>query len=266
MAGLVPFAMLVSTVRTLRGATVVGDQITESPIEENEALFDPKGARPVIAVYVGNADMTPQGGRDMLESKTRQEIAFQIYLPESCKIEIDGSPVKLDTRGRAAEVVFASIWRQIMRALQDNTTPWSMAWNTFVCSIHQIVTHPFEFEIPGKVRGAAREIVMIVETADEPEYGLAEPYDYWQRFLDLLAAEKDYGPQIASLLRADICGSEALPSWRISQTSLGYSLEAARALGFTPFDETETGEPPLLEDIQADGLPLDAPITLNDGT
>lgn len=257
MSGLVPFAVLVCTVNALKGQTAVGDLVIEAPIDTVEAVTKTEGTKPVIAVYVGNEDHKLEGRR-MLEGSKRLEIALQIFLPESMRLKLeDGRTIKLDTRGLGAEVVFASLMRQIQRALQAETSPWGERWVRFVQEIHEIVTEPFLFEMPsGKVRGFAREVTIICDTADEPEYGV-EPYPFWADFLEGLAALPDYGADVAALIESEIRSPAGLPAWRVAAASEGVPAASAALLGFGPADPTETGEPPVLAsvELEAEAVP-----------
>lgn len=247
MTGLVPFGVLVSTVYALRGATVVGDLVMAAPLDPTEPVTRSEGTQPVIAVYVGNEDQKMEG-REILSGHRRLELSLQIFLPEATQVVINGQPVALDTRGPGSEVVFAALIRQIMRALQDTSTDWGRRWGCFICSVHEIVTQPFLFEMPGKFRGFAREVTIICETADEPEYG-AEPYPFWLDFIAGLRGLPGYGDPVADLLLAELTATNGLPSWGLQAASMGDAVADAPTLGFGPPGPPVT---PVLQDVGLD--------------
>lgn len=259
MTGLVPFAVLVTTVHALRGATVVGDAVLSAPIDPVTELNSVAGARPLIAVYAGD-ETAKTDGRNILEGKRRLELVLQIFLPESVLVENGGAEIRLDTRGLGAEVVFALLLRQCMRALQAGGTPWSELWKRFVSEIGEVNTQDFLFELPGKTRGFAREVTFACDTADEPEYGAA-PYPFWAQFIDALRTAEGYGEEVAALVEAEISAQPGLPSWRLLAASQGDAAEVAQPLGFGPYTadgSVAPGEAPELAAVDVDGLLLDS--------
>ncbi len=243
MTGLVPLGVLIATTRALKGATLAGANVIESPLDPIETVLDKFDGQPVIAVYVGNEKHEIRSGAlALLRGDKELQITVQIFLPEECTVSFEGQEFSLDTRGSGIEIAFATIWRQCSRALLMGGGVWPLLWQRFVSRITSIVTEPFLLEI-GKVRIAAREITISCMTADEPEFGSPPEY-LWADFVAALQAEADYGPAIADLVAFEIAAPAGLPSWQILRGWAGLSVETANALGVGALPGGEA-EPPV---------------------
>lgn len=243
MTGLVSLGVLIATTHALKGATLVGSNVIESPLDPIEAVLDKFSGQPVIAVYVSSEKQEIiSGSFALLRGDKDLHITIQIFLPEECVVSLDGRVFSLDTRSRGIEVAFATIWRQCSRALLMGDGAWTLLWQRFISRITSIVTEPFLLEI-GKVRVAAREITISCSTVDEPRFGSPPEY-VWADFVTALRSEAEYGPAIADLVAFEIAAPSGLPNWQIARGLVGLSDEAANALGVGAVPGAEA-EPPV---------------------
>lgn len=245
MSGLIPFAVLASTVCALRGATLVGTNVVEAPLDALEDVLGQFDGRPLLTVLVGHGEKDIEG-REILRGDHKLELAIQAYLPERCTVDVDGSPVVLDTRGKGIEIAFSAIWRQVTRALLVSDGPWAEIWRQFVLQTPRADSQAFLLQL-GETRIAAREFVLTCDTLYEPPFG-APPAGVWADFIAGLRGVEDYGDAIADLIAFEIEAPEGLPSWRAIQASLGLTNEAIGAMGLAPFPDgadVATGEAPI---------------------
>ena len=111
---LVALALRVATIKALRGATLCGDRVFDSPMEPLDvALEDEKG--PYLAVYIDREDHRPMV-KDMLSGEGRSfEIVIHCMLPDRVKLTgADDQEYSIDTSDKGGELVQNIINRQII--------------------------------------------------------------------------------------------------------------------------------------------------------
>ena len=163
----------------------------------------------------------------------RSSSPIQVYCPDQVGIEVDGQPVRIDTRGQGGDVVVDMISRQIERAILAADTPASVLWRELVPQIRSVVSAPYLFDVQDRVRIFVSETSFVCETLSDPSFGAEELSPFWQRAVDALKADADYG-QIGSWLEAEIMAPFGRPEYRVQQADIGLTASELRGIGLGP--------------------------------
>lgn len=249
---LVSFAIRLIVSRLLRGQTWAGSRIYNSPVDpvaEWQASGADAGGEVCIALYSGRASRAVVGKAAQGRDSTIDLIA-NVFVPPSVMSlgrDENGDPiVELTTTNTGAAMAMDMVGRQIDRAFQLAPAPWKPLWDKFVVSIEEIQSRPLLYEIEKTVQIPCIEITYRLKCIGDPPFGAVLPY--WKELLDAMSGDADYAP-LANSVEALIAGSPDVAGWRQLQATLGLSDVAARSLGITPIDDTETGEPAVLSNI-----------------
>jgi hypothetical protein len=220
------------TVAALRDATLAGSEIIGTPVDPLSSDFQGV-AKPTIAVFTGEDRRTEIKARDLLGANREIELSIQVHCPDQVGIEVDGQPVRVDTRGQGGDLVVDMISRQIERALLAADTPASVLWRELVPQIRSVVSAPYLFEVQDRVRIFVSETSFVCETLSDPSFGAEELSPFWQRAVDALKTDADYGP-IGSWLEAEIMSPLGRPEYRVQQADLGLTAPELRGIGLGP--------------------------------
>ncbi|OCC05119.1 hypothetical protein BA190_09390 [Labrys sp. WJW] len=222
MSSIIAFAAGVSLTYALRGRTLADNDVTFAPQNPLGAVLD--GVR--IAVF-GGEDGGKACGRDMLAIDRLADISIHVHLPAD-KVVVEGTP--LAVRNSASDLVYALVWRQITRALDDDTTPWGRLWKLFTVGVKELTSRPFIIETEKGVRVQAREYILTVELIADPQFGEIDPATPWGEFLDAMRAEPDMQP-FADLMQRAIESPADIPEWEEARYALGLTSEAIHGIG-----------------------------------
>lgn len=249
---LVALALRVATVQALKGRTIAGSRVIDSPLEPlDEAASDERA--PFIAVFIDREDSRPDV-RNLLTSETRSfEIVLHVFLPERVEIEMDGQSLTFDTGDTGGELVQNLVGRQIVRALQASTGPWPDLWRRFVVKIERYLSRPYLVEISPNVRLSAREVQLTVLALDEPDFGVGvhEPWG------DLLAALREEGSAdlaaLADVLEMELTEPGDLPDWRRVMAALNVNRDTVARMGLAPLDGDAGDDGALFDALEIEG-------------
>jgi hypothetical protein len=246
---IVSFAIRLAAARILRDKTWAEDAILISPVAPITEVLrraDPS-PKPVIGVFTSETSSKPDG-RDVGGKDNKVEITFFIYLPPIIRPLPDGT-IGLGVQASAMSLDIVA--RQIMNELRGSTSPWKAVWDKLTVAVVEHDSKPVLVELDQGVRVACLEIRMAMSVIPEPPPG-RPLYSVWLTLDGLLREDPETEP-LADAIKSAIEYDTSLPAWRVTQIRMAYSAAAARAAGFTPADETETGEPSELDEIEFSG-------------
>ena len=235
------FAVRTCTIEALRGQTLVGDEIVDSPIDPID--FAGSIRKPTIAVFSETERLTPRGRSfSMTRDDTPQDghvlqLSLMAYLPAAPVVSTPGQPdLKLDALESGAAFAFDLIYRQMVRALTLLDTPWADLWRRCVVGdMESVESGAFILQDNKGAKIPARQITLRLGVIDEPPFcGLAVPF--WSDFVSALAVSDDladYAPIIADAIQ----GGD-FPSWRGEAALTGLSPNEAVAIGRGPVGGT----------------------------
>ena len=242
---LASFAIRTCTIEALRGQTLAGDAIEDSPIDPVSLAVG--ATAPLIAVF-SDTEMLHAQGRSFLESIHDQDqehphtvdVTLHVFLPPNPAVPMPGQPdVMLDARESGAAFAVDLLYRQITRALLLNDTVWADLWRRAVNSVVFVEAKAYVVQTEKGVRIPAREIAMRLDVLDEPMFG-GDASDFWPAFIAAAAASDDvldYAPILTAAIQGD-----ALPEWRATAALLGIRPEDAALLGLAPLGGAMTDD------------------------
>lgn len=246
---IVSFAIRLAAARIVRNRTWAEDAVLISPVAPIDEVLRRAGPspKPVIGVFTSETSSKPNG-RDVGTKDNRVEITFFVYLPPTIRPLADGTII-LGVQASAMSLDIVA--RQILNELRGGTSPWKAIWDEMTVEVIEQDTKPVLVELDQGVRVACLEIRMAMTVIPEPPPGRAL-YSTWLKLDALLRSDPETEP-LADTIKDVIEYDTSVPSWRAAQMRMAYSDAAARAAGFAPADETETGEPAELEQVDFSG-------------
>ncbi len=247
---LTSWAVCQATIGALKGATLAGDGVLDSPLDPIALAV--ASATPLIAIYDDSDTVRPEG-RAILEGLRTMELTLQIFLPEKVSVSAGSAPVPLDIRNGGSAFAISLIYRQVEKALLEAQNTWSALWNVLVVKVISVDARAYVLDT-GKVRVPAREVVLTLDIVDSPAFGGAAA-EVWPDFLAAMAMDPDLAP-FAPVVSAAILG-ETLPQWRADAVTLGYTPADMLAIGDAPLDGSTTLDVVPMTEGTLDTLPVD---------
>lgn len=258
---LVSFALRTCTVRALRGVTLAGDNVFDSPVDPTDTAAT--SSTPTIFVYSDHEWTENIDGRALLAGSRTVDLSLLIVLPAAFQATVGGATVAFQDRKAGAAAAIDIIWRQIERALLDEASVWSELWCTFVLKVASIDAHAYVLPVATGQQTRhlpARAVTISLEPIDNPMLGAA-PQDAWARLITAMETAEGLAP-LAPLLAAAIEG-QALPQWRVDALSLGDTISDARDLGYAGSTTDPAQAAPALQQVTVeDTTPGADPATL----
>lgn len=240
-----------ATVYALRGATLVGNRVSDSAIAPiDQRAKDQRQA--ALVVYSDDFAADQIEGRDLLTGERSLQITIEAVVADQAERQVEGGTeiaVTIPETDEGLELQLNLIERQILRRLQADANPWSAVWRDLVLKVRKFESRRGAGQENG-VRFAARQLVLTLVPLAEPGFGEA-PQGAWRRCLDQIAAEPDLA-DLAELLEAEFTG-EPLADWRVAQGLLGLSREGVDGMGVSPvFPAGPNEAAPILERLEID--------------
>lgn len=214
-------AVRICTVYALRGRTIAGDKVEDSPVNPLSENI----ATPTVAVYCGNGEIKACG-TDIYGGDRSTSLSINVHLPN--KFALNG--VQVAARGSGAEMAFDLFWRQVSSALMNDDSVWAELWRDIVTDIESIDTMPFLIELDNRTRVSARDFSFELKTINDPPPGPIDPETPWLRFIEACEAEPEIAP-IAPAIRAMI--EQPMPL-HPTRAALGLSMAEFSAVGLAP--------------------------------
>ena len=231
---IVAFAVRTATIRAIKGATLAGTNVFDSPVDPSDMAAT--ASAPSIFVF---SDMELLGDvevRDVLSGSRTIDLSLLIVLPATFEATLGGQTVTFQDRKAGAAVAIDIIYRQIERALLDEASPWSALWNVLVTKIVEIEAHAYVLPVntdKKTTRLPARAVRIQIEPVNNPRFG-HEPEHVWADLIALLAADTDAGHRALAPMIAAAIEGEALPEWRVDALEVGDTVEDAQLIGDAP--------------------------------
>ena len=245
---LTALAIRTCTVCALRGLTLAGAAVHDSPVDMAGMVED--SPTPSIFVFSDMERLEGLSNRDLIAGDTTIDLALMIVLPTIFEATIGGATVEFEDGAAGAAVAIDLIYRQIQRALMDEASVWSRLWNVFVVKVHEVEAHAYVLPVgKGNVQRKlpARAVRFVIQPLREPPFG-AEPLDVWADLIMALQSDPGYAP-LAPLVAGAIQG-EALPGWRVAALEVGDTAADAVAMGYGPLGAAATD--PLVPAVEVD--------------
>ena len=230
---LAAFALRTCAVRALRGRTLAGaSAVYDSPVDM--AGIAESAKTPSIFVFSDLERLTGLATRDVLDGDNTIDLALMIVLPAEFQATVGGATVTFDDRKAGAAGAIDIIYRQVERALLDDSSVWSGLWVRFAFKLVEVEAHAYVLPVgkgPVLRKLPARAIRIVIEPLQEPCFG-AEPQGIWAEFVTAMAGDPGLAP-LAPIFAAAIQG-DALPDWQVDALELGDTVRDAIELGYGP--------------------------------
>jgi hypothetical protein len=225
---LTALAVRLSTVYALRGQTLAGNNVKDSPQNPLPALLD----GPQIVVYTGRHS-TATEGKQLVGGDQTFDLSIHVHLPQSVDVTDGTRTLRLDQSSGGVGVVYDVIWRQIVRALMAAPGPWPEVWRSFVVKVGDVESEPFLIEAGAGQRVMARGYVLGIETIHEPGFGAVEAGTPWAMLLEAMRGEPALLP-LADVVEHEIAALDELPEWSKTRAALGLTEAGLAAIGLAP--------------------------------
>jgi hypothetical protein len=238
--GVVAFALRTAICKTLRGATVAGDHVFDSPMEPlDKVVGDLAVGTPVIAVFVSEMKKANIQGRNATAAPAEAEVTIQVYSPPEFSLELlgpDGEPTEVRVGGEGIAVALDFVERQIDMAFTMTDSAWGKLFRRLVTSYSNVHSMRILVRVGEGQQGTnvpMAELTYTCRTILEPDFGKGMDA-LWQEIYAAFAADPSYA-QIAEMLKALIEGPRNLSDWRVLQGMLAASYgETVNVLGEDP--------------------------------
>lgn len=259
---LIAFAIRTCTVRALRGATLAGAAVFDSPVDPSDLAT--KATTPTIFIYSDAERVEDLGTRDLLAGQRTVDLTLLIVLPATFKATVNGASVEFQDGKAGAATAIDIVYRQIERALIAEESVWSRLWCVFVDRIETIHSHAYVLPVgsAGKqLHLPARGITLSVQTINSPPIGSA-PDGVWAELVSAMETAPGLGP-LAPLIAGAMEGT-ALPQWRVDALEVGDTVEDSQFVGDAPLDGSLSDPVPMSEatvDVRTPDTP-DEPVTI----
>ena len=256
---LASFAVRTCTIQALRGQTLAGDTVEDSPIDPVSLAVG--ATAPLIAVF-SDTEVLHAQGRSFLESQDVEhghtvDLTVHVFLPPNPAVPMPGQPdIMLDARESGAAFAVDLLYRQITRALLLNDGVWADLWRRAVNSVVIIEAKAYVVQTEKGVRVPAREIMMRLDVLDEPSFG-GDAVPFWADFQAAMSASDDI-LDLAPIVAAAIQG-DALPEWRATAALLGLRPEDMVDVSLGPLGGAMTDPIVQMVEVAVDGASNEAP-------
>lgn len=214
-------AVRLCTVYALRGRTIAGEKIEDSPVNPLSENIQ----TPTVAIYCGTGEVKACG-TDIYGGDRAIGLSINLHLPN--KFAIDG--VAIAARGSGAEMAFDLFWRQVSSVLMNDESVWANLWRDIVTDIKSIDTMPFLIELENRTRISARDFSFDLSTISDPPPGTIDPETPWFRFIEACESEPELAPMVP-VIRAMI--EQPTPANPV-RAALGLSMAEFTAVGLAP--------------------------------
>ncbi|WP_172123216.1 hypothetical protein [Devosia sp. 919] len=253
-------ALRIAAVEALKGRTLVGDNVLDSPngaldIQADGTLRTDE-EKPFISVYTDQGKAEGVTGRSLIENGVC-DIVFEMGVSLGMT-EVDQDTgeatlvgIQVPASDSTKEFFLDIVQRQLADALNDPDNPWAEVYR----GLHYGVT---KLEYAGArnaddgQRLAGHQMRISVQLADDPVKGDALDADApFSGFLDLLEASSDPVRQTqAATIRSLLAGSNE--PWQSLQRRHGMTASELLALGRGPFAGDEERASPMMEGATID--------------
>lgn len=226
---MVDLVLRVITCEALRGNTIAGDAVHDSPLNPFELALK-TGPVPLIAIHSALAIEKPEG-RDWLAADRRLDLSFQILLPVTVVVPTADGTIELKTMIAGADPAFDIVTRSIMRALIADQGPWATLWRKFVACIEEVVAVSYMIEGEKGARIAAREITVKLDPIAEPMFEAVEAGSVWDQVLAAMRGRADLAALADAVQFAIETGNPLATDWDRAAAALGLNRETVDAIG-----------------------------------
>lgn len=236
---LAAFALRTCTVRALRGATLAGASVYDSPVDPSDLAG--KASRPTIFVYSDAEHVEDFDTRDLLAGQRTVDLSLLIVLPATLEATVNGATVEFQDGKAGAAAAIDIVYRQIERALVAEETTWSQLWCTLVSRIESIHSHAYVLPVgpTGKqLHLPARGVTISVRTLQSPALGREADEWFWAPFVTAMQGDPGLSP-LAPLIAGAMEGT-VLPQWRVDALDVGDTVRDAIVMGYGPLGGTAT--------------------------
>lgn len=249
-------ALRIAAIEAIRGRTLVGDNVLDSPngaldIQADGTLRTAE-EKPFISVFTDLSKMEGPSGRSLVENGAC-DIVFEIGVSTAMfqkdrttgRTHLVGIDIPASDRNR--EFFLDIVQRQIFDALNDPSSSWAEIYRGLQYQVMKVEFYGARSTDDGQ-KLTGHQVRVTVDLADDPITGEALPDDSpFMLFLSGIEAMTDatYQEQ-AVLMRAILAGSNE--DWQSYQRRLGLTNSELLAVGRGPLHADEEREtPPLAE-------------------
>lgn len=225
---LAALAVRLATVYALRGNTLAGADVKDSPQNPLPAVLP----GPQIVVYTGRQSTAPQGTQ-LVGGDQKFDLSIHIHLPGSVDVTDGTRTLKLEQSAGGVGVVYDLMWRQIVRTLMAGNGKWSQVWRAIVIGVEDIESDPFLIESDKGLRVMARGYVMSIETLHDPGFGADLEGTAWALLLDAMRSEPELNA-LAGVVEHEMTSRNELPEWEQARAALGITDAGLAAIGLAP--------------------------------
>lgn len=243
------FAIRTAVAKTLRGRTLAGDRVVDSPIEPL-AYLTGEGAepKPLIAIFISDIKKPVINGRDIAGAQAEAQVTIQIYCPQEVALNVQGTPITVSGTGIAA--VLDLVERQVEAALSSDDTEWGKIFRRLITQYSNVHSGRVLVRVGEAVEGVSipmAEITYTCRTIIEPGYG--KPLDgLWAQIDAAFRLDPEYAP-LADILKGLIENPMGLPAWRVLQALQGATHAEAVNVGIAPQGLEPDEAPEILQGI-----------------
>lgn len=235
------FALRLSAVHALRGATLVGDNVRDSDITAIDVSSNgdvrTDEDRPFIVIYTddGNEDEAPL--RDLRQNGLIDFVCeFGIAtamttINEETGENTIGNGFAIPATDAAFEMTLDLVGRQIATVLGGEDSPWAEIWRGLHDNVVRIETRRASSAEDGS-RVAARQLRIRLKAKADPVWG--QPIgdsSIWRRFI---AALQEDEPDLAQIAAAFLGPQGSAVTAETIRRSRGHTAPELAALGYGP--------------------------------
>lgn len=256
-------ALRIAAVEALKGRTLVGDRVLDSPngaidVQADGSLRTAE-SRPFISVYTDSGSAKDITGRSMIENGDAV-IVFEFGISaamlekdeETGAMEMVG--IEIPASDSAYEFALDIVQRQIVDALTDPGNAWAEIYRSMHFAISQMEYAGARTASDGQ-RLAGHQLRVTVSLVPDPLTGEAlEPDMPMAIFLAAMEASEDETHHTkAATMRSILEGTNA--PWEALQRRHGMTADELHALGHHPLETNLDGSAPEMNTgtIQTDG-------------
>lgn len=236
---LVRLGVRVAAVYALAGRTYAEARVHDSALTPLDELVRETPV-PFIVVTTDDDDQDVTG-RDVNAGPRRLDLVIEYGLAGPTA---DGE-MEVPHTDAGMEIVLDLMQRQIFRALSVEASDYTTVFKRLVTSINSIASRRGAAATNG-LRFAARQIVLNVDTINDPGFGVALPDDHPLKTLaDLLDADPAAG-DVGALIVAAAQGDE-MPDYERILIDMGMTRTAARGIALGGYLDGEA--PPTVTEV-----------------
>ena len=240
---LVRIALRLAAVEAVRGRTIFGDRVIDSPNGAFDIQADGRYRtaqdKPFIAVYTQSGMVKHERGRN-LHRNGSCEIVFESGLssamtetdPETGASTLAG--IMVPATDRNIEFQLDIVGRQIRDALIDPANAWGQIFLGLTLGFHGTDYSVASSRSSGQSL-AGHQMRISLDLIDDPVRGEPLPNDAsFARFLAKLGASADETLRAHAQTMGDVLGLGLDPDWMQFQRRAGHTADALHALGRGP--------------------------------